>query len=45
MINESVVIQGHELRFSTVDLQSTAKQIRLRLLSLVQPVQFNIGLE
>lgn len=35
--NEKVVIQGHELRFFTVDLQSTAKEIRRQLLCAIQP--------
>lgn len=35
MMNEAVVIQGHEIRFATVDLAGTAKEIRTQLLQLV----------
>ena len=33
---ESTVIQGHELRFATVDLTANSKEIRQRLLDVVQ---------
>ena len=35
MVDESVVIQNHEIRFATVDLAATAKEIREQLLRLV----------
>jgi 5-methylcytosine-specific restriction enzyme subunit McrC len=31
-VNESVVIQNHEIRFATVDLVASAKEIREQLL-------------
>lgn len=34
-VNEKVIIQNHEIRFSTVDLGETAKKIRERLLLVV----------
>ena len=36
MINESVVIQGHEIRFATVDLGADAKEIRSQLLQVLE---------
>jgi 5-methylcytosine-specific restriction enzyme subunit McrC len=36
-INESVTIQNHEIRFATVDLAATAKEIRAELLELIEP--------
>lgn len=35
-INESVVIQGHKIRFATVNLAADSKDIRNRLLELVE---------
>ena len=35
MVNESAVVQGHEIRFATVDLATGAKEIRRRLLHVV----------
>ncbi len=35
MVNESVVIQGHEIRFATVDLGADAKEIRSQLLRVL----------
>ena len=35
-VDESVIIQGHEIRFATVDLTAQAKEIRTQLL---QPIQ------
>ncbi len=35
MVNESVVIQGHEIRFATIDLGTTACEIRRQLLEVV----------
>jgi len=35
MVNESVVIQGHEFRFATVDLAAEAREIRSQLLRVV----------
>jgi len=34
-VNEAVVIQGHEIRFATVDLAGDARAIRRNLLELV----------
>ncbi|WP_052606685.1 5-methylcytosine-specific restriction endonuclease system specificity protein McrC [Acidithrix ferrooxidans] len=39
--NESVVIQNHEIRFATVDLGATAKDIREQLLKVVGEVSCN----
>jgi 5-methylcytosine-specific restriction enzyme subunit McrC len=36
MVNEWVVIQGHEIRFATVDLGATAKEIRSQLLQVLE---------
>jgi len=36
MVNESVVIQNHEIRFATVDLGATAKEIREQLLQVLE---------
>lgn len=36
-IDETVVIQGHPIRFATVDLAAPSADIRRRLLSLVEP--------
>lgn len=35
MLNEAVILQGHEIRFATVDLGATAKEIRKQLLQAV----------
>lgn len=35
MVNESVVIQNHEIRFATVDLGATAQEIRKQLLQVM----------
>lgn len=35
MINESVMIQGHEIRFATIDLSADAKEIRSQLLEVI----------
>ena len=35
MINEAVVIQNHEIRFATVDLGATAREIREQLLQVL----------
>jgi len=35
MVNEVVVIQNHEIRFATVDLAATAKEIREQLLQVL----------
>ena len=37
MMDESVVIQGHEIRFATVDLGAEAGEIRKQLLQVVGP--------
>jgi 5-methylcytosine-specific restriction enzyme subunit McrC len=37
MVNEAVVIQNHEIRFATVDLAATAKEIREQLLQVLEP--------
>ena len=36
MVNEAVVIQKHEIRFATVDLGATAKEIREQLLQVLE---------
>jgi 5-methylcytosine-specific restriction enzyme subunit McrC len=36
MVSEAVVIQNHEIRFATVDLGATAKEIRERLLQVLE---------
>ena len=36
MVNEAVVIQNHEIRFATVDLRATAKDIRAQLLQIIE---------
>ena len=36
MVNESVVIQGHEIRFATIDLGADAKEIRSQLLQVLE---------
>ena len=35
MINEAVVIQGHEIRFATVNLAAGAREIRRQLLNVI----------
>jgi 5-methylcytosine-specific restriction enzyme subunit McrC len=35
-VNEFVVIQGHEIRFATIDLGSTAAKIREQLLNVIE---------
>lgn len=35
MVNEAVVIQGHEIRFATVDLGAKASEIRRQFLQVV----------
>jgi 5-methylcytosine-specific restriction enzyme subunit McrC len=35
MVNEAVVIQNHEIRFATVDLGGTAKEVREQLLQVL----------
>ena len=37
-IDEAVVIQGHPIRFATVDLSRSSSSIRDRLLDVIQPV-------
>ena len=39
-VNESVVIQGHEIRFATVDLSADTKEIRRQLLEVLEPADF-----
>jgi 5-methylcytosine-specific restriction enzyme subunit McrC len=36
MVDETVVIQGHQIRFATVDLCAPANQIRQRLLEMIK---------
>ena len=43
MIDESVIIQGHPIRFATVDLSEFANRIRHRLLTLTDPYPFRMG--
>jgi len=38
MVDETAVIQGHSIRFATVDLAATAAEIRSQLLRLCEPV-------
>jgi 5-methylcytosine-specific restriction enzyme subunit McrC len=45
MINESVAIQGHEIRFATVDLSAEAKLIRHQLLQILEACNGNEGQE
>lgn len=40
MVNESVIIQGHEIRFATVDLSADTKEIRRQLLEVLEPADF-----
>ncbi len=42
MVNEAVVIQGHEIRFATVNLAASAKAIRTQLLKVVTPSSLSI---
>lgn len=35
MVDETVVIQNHEIRFATIDLGATAKEIRVQLLQVL----------
>jgi len=35
MVDETVVIQGHRIRFATVDLTASATEIRFQLLNCV----------
>jgi 5-methylcytosine-specific restriction enzyme subunit McrC len=39
MVNEAVVIQGHEIRFATVNLGGEAKEIRKQLLDVLEAGQ------
>ena len=39
-VDEAVVIQGHSIRFATVDLGAAANEIRRQLLALVNPIPF-----
>jgi 5-methylcytosine-specific restriction enzyme subunit McrC len=41
MVNESVVIQGHEIRFATVDLGDDAKEIKTQLLRVLEATHAN----
>lgn len=36
-VNEAMVIQGHEIRFATVDLGADSKEIRKQLLYVIKP--------
>ena len=36
-VNEAVVIQGHEIRFATVDLGGPSREIRNQLLCVIEP--------
>lgn len=36
MVDESVVIQGHKIRFATVDLGAEAREIRTQLLQVLE---------
>ena len=37
MIDESAIIQGHTIRFATVDLAAAAPEIRRQLLAMIEP--------
>ena len=39
MVDETVVIQGHHIRFATVNLTASAPDIRSQLLRLCEPIQ------
>lgn len=42
MVNETVIIQGHQIRFATVDLSANTKEIRRQLLDVVlKPADFS----
>lgn len=41
MINEIVEIQGHKIRFATVDLGAEAKEIRIQLLEVLNAFHGN----
>ena len=42
MVNETVIIQGHQIRFATVDLSANTKEIRRQLLEVVlKPADFS----
>jgi len=43
-VDQTVVIQGHSIRFATVNLTATASSMRSRLLSLCDPVLFEYRL-
>ena len=38
MLDETVLIQGHAIRFATVDLASSPAEIRYQLVRLCEPV-------
>lgn len=40
-IDETVLIQGHDIRFATVDLTSTSTEIRSQLVRLCEPAHFD----
>ena len=40
MVNETVIIQGHQIRFATVDLSADTKEIRKQLLKVLEPTDF-----
>ena len=43
MLDEAVVIQGHPIRFATVDLAGSAIEIRQRLLAMKDPHPSHVG--
>ena len=43
-VDESVFIQGHQMRFSTVDLTKSHQEIKKSLLALVMTTQFEENL-
>ena len=43
VVDEAAVIQGHEIRFATVDLRAQSHQIRKRLLQVVGVSEYNVG--
>ena len=43
MIDESAIIQGHTIRFATVDLAAAAPEIRRQLLAMIEPHPSHAG--
>jgi 5-methylcytosine-specific restriction enzyme subunit McrC len=43
MVDETVLIQGHRIRFATVDLTASTADIRSQLLRFFDPIQSVTG--